>query len=45
VLSDAFDIPIKLGTPPEDISNIMYAFQNNKARKTKNIGGVMQDPI
>ena len=40
-----FDKPLRLPTPPEDISNIMASYQNNKARKTKNIGGVMQDPI
>ena len=40
-----FTLPIKLPTPPEDINNIMSSYQNNKARKTKNIGGVMQDPI
>lgn len=45
VLPQKFDLPVKLPTPPEDISNIMSSYQNNKARKTKNIGGVMQDPI
>ena len=45
ILPQKFDLPVKLPTPPEDISNIMSSYQNNKARKTKNIGGVMQDPI
>ena len=45
VLPNIFDLPIKLPNPPEDISNIMSSYQVNKARKTQNIGGVMQDPI
>lgn len=45
VLPNIFDLPVKLPNPPEDISNIMSSYQVNKARKTQNIGGVMQDPI
>lgn len=45
VLPNIFDLPVKLPNPPEDISNIMSSHQVNKARKTQNIGGVMQDPI
>lgn len=45
ILPQSFSLPVKLPTSPEDINNIMSSYQNNKARKTKNIGGVMQDPI
>ena len=40
-----FSEPFSFGGAPQDIVNLMQAFQQNKARKTKNIGDMSEDPI
>lgn len=40
-----FSEPFSFGGAPQDIINLMQAFQQNKARKTKNIGDMSEDPI
>lgn len=44
-MSDIFEDSVYIPKAPADINNLMKSFITNKARKTKNIGGVMVDPV